>query len=150
MVGELALQPWRRLAQRIQKGAESGSGEMRIAVEVVVSEIGVLLQRAAVALAPATVVAHKGTACELLHQRVQLAQRLAGEARREFAPQRPEQNRRVIARLPDNRLVFALHLRNLLRVHIGQPERQLQPDGNPEPIAQLKILSTRNPEARFK
>jgi hypothetical protein len=150
VVGELALQPWGGRAWGVQKRAEGRPREVRVAVQVVVGEVGVLLQRAAVAFAPAAVVAHQRAARQPLDQRIQLAQRVAGEPRRQLAAQRPQHHRRVVARLAHNRGVLARRVGNLRRVHLRQPQGQLQPHQQPQSVAQAQIRAAGNPQARLQ
>src|SRR5579871_791290 len=116
-IAELAEQPGLLRAPAGEEVVEGVAQERKVAVEVIVVVIGVLLEMPAITLAPAAIVTDEGAARQLLHTAIEAMQNGVRAACREFTAQRPERDTGVVSRLADNRADLLKDLAPLGGVH---------------------------------
>jgi hypothetical protein len=121
---------------------------LEVGVEVVVMEVSVLIEAAAVRLAGARVIAHERITRQRLDLFVQRAEQRGGVGV-QLAPERVQDHGRMPTRDPDEALVFGSNLVDERAGGARQPHRQLDPQQHAELVRDVEVVLRREPQAQL-
>ena len=116
----------------VQQGLELG----QLGVEVVIAELGELVEQAPVGFARAAVVAHERVAHQLLDVPEERLEQLGARLAVELAPEGVEHHARVVSHLAHDALVLDRRLAQEEGGGLGQPHGELEPHEHAELVAQ--------------